>query len=183
MSRLNSILILLMAFLAVYLEATLDVCRNWLGAQIDILPVLMVYTALTASFGMVIGLALAGGLWFDSLSANPLGLSVMPLFIVGLLIYAQRDLILREQSFAQIAIGLAAGLLVPALSLLLLLTTRATPLLGWATVWQLIVMSLSAGVLTPACFWAFGSLQRALNYRPLNQTSFRADREIRRGRS
>ena len=43
-----------------------------------------------------------GGLWFDSLSANPLGVSVLPLFLVGLAIHLNRELILRDQAFAQV---------------------------------------------------------------------------------
>ena len=66
-----------------------------------------------------------GGLWFDSLSANPLGVSVLPLFVVGLAIHVKRELIVRDQTFAQVVLGAAApALAVPLLTLLLLLTTR-----------------------------------------------------------
>ena len=50
---------------------------------------------------------------FDSLSANPLGVSVLPLFLVGFLIYRQRELILRDQPFAQFVLGLGASAAVP----------------------------------------------------------------------
>src|SRR5947209_15681885 len=40
---------------------------------------------------MVAVLAVAGGLWFDSLSANPLGVSILPLLMVGLLIHGRRS--------------------------------------------------------------------------------------------
>ena len=45
-------------------------------------------------------LAVLGGSWFDALSANPFGASILPLFAVGFVIYLRRDLILRELSFA-----------------------------------------------------------------------------------
>ena len=35
---------------------------------------------------------LLGGLWFDSLSANPLGVTVLPLFAIGLAIHLKREL-------------------------------------------------------------------------------------------
>ncbi len=41
--------------------------------------------------------AVAGGLWFDSLSANPLGVSVLPLFAVGLCVHLAREFVLRDQ--------------------------------------------------------------------------------------
>ena len=50
----------------------------------------------------------SGGLWFDSLSANPLGITILPLLAIGFVIQLRRDLILRDQSFAQFVIGVAA---------------------------------------------------------------------------
>jgi hypothetical protein len=69
------------------------------------------------------------------------------------------------------------------LTLLLLLSTRQRPLLGWGSVWQWFVMTVGGGFLTPLAFMMFDGLNRALIYRPASQTSFRPDREIRRGRS
>src|SRR5215468_222748 len=72
---LNPVLILLAAFLAVFWEAAFPGVRHILGAQIDLLPCLMVYAALRASLITVSLLAFFGGLCFDSLSANPLGIT------------------------------------------------------------------------------------------------------------
>ncbi|MDR3377236.1 MAG: hypothetical protein P4M10_01010, partial [Verrucomicrobiae bacterium] len=72
-------MILGFAFVAVFCEAALPAPRHWLGAAIDLLPALMVYTALNASLATVCLLAVLGGVWFDSLSANPLGVSILPL--------------------------------------------------------------------------------------------------------
>ncbi len=153
-----------------------------LGAQVDLLPALLVYASLSANLLTVALLALLGGLGFDSLSANPLGVSVLPLFIVGLLIYRKRNLILRDQLFAQWILGLGASALVPLLTLLLLFTGGKSPLIGWGSLWQLIVMTLGGGIAAPLLFRIFGSLENALNYRRNIETSFRPDREIRRGR-
>ena len=69
------------------------------------------------------------------------------------------------------------------LTLLLLLTSGHTPMLGWGSLWQWIVMTLGGGVATPVVFQLFGLFDRALNYRRTTETSFRPDRQIRRGRS
>jgi len=65
---------------------------------------------------------------------------------------------------------------------LLLLTISGAPLLGWGTVWQLLVLGVGGAIATPIWFELFGWLQRTLVHRGAIQTSFRPDREIRRGR-
>ena len=80
---LNTCAILLVAYLAVFLQASVTVVRNWIGVQIDLLPVLMVYCGLSTGLATLTLTAVLGGLWFDSLSANPLGVTILPLFLVG----------------------------------------------------------------------------------------------------
>jgi len=125
MNLFQPILILGFAFFAVFAEATLTGPRDWLGAQIDLLPPLMVYAALNTDLITLSLLAVLGGLWFDSLSANPLGITILPLFAAGFPIYLRRELILRTAPFAQLVLGAAASAAVPALVLLLMLN------LGW----------------------------------------------------
>ncbi len=182
MNSLTSIFVISAAFLAVFWEAAFNGARALLGAQIDLLPPLMVYAGLSTGLPTVALTAVLGGLWFDSLSANPLGISVVPLFLVGWGIHVTRELILRDQPFAQVILGFAASAAVPLLTLLLLLTGRHTPLLGWGTLWQLVVMSAGGAVATPVFFVLFGWLHRTLVHAPITETSFRPDREIRRGR-
>jgi hypothetical protein len=98
-------------------------------------------------------------------------------------IYSQRELILREQLFAQCVLGLMASAVVPVLTLLLLLTKGQTPQLGWGSLWQWVVMTLGGAVATPVLFQLFGLFDRTFNYRRATETSFRPDREIRRGRN
>ena len=182
MNWLNSTFVLGTAFLAVFWEAAFGGVRQLFGAQIDLLPPLMVYAGLRTSFTTVCLLSVLGGLWFDSLSANPLGVSVLPLLSVGTAIYIKRDLILREQIFAQLVLGLGASAATPVLTLLVLLTTGHSLLLGWGTLWQLTVMTAGGGVATPVFFLFFEWLQRALVHDRVTESSFRPDREIRRGR-
>jgi len=147
-----------------------------------LLPVLMVYAALNADMATVSLLAVLGGLWFDALSANPMGTSILPLFAVGFVIYLRRDLILRELSFAQLVLGTTASAIVPGLSVLLLLTAGKQPLLGWGSLWQWLVMTAGGAVATPFVFALFNWCDRSLGYQPRVEPGFRLDREIRRGR-
>ena len=91
-------------------------------------------------------------------------------------------MILRELPFAQIVLGAAASAVVPALCVLLLLTGGQEPLLGWGSLWQWVVMTLGGAVATPVVFQFFELFDRALSYRRADESSFRPDREIRRGR-
>jgi rod shape-determining protein MreD len=183
MNVLNSILILAFAFLTVFGQAVLPGLRHLLGAQVNLLPVLMVYAALNANLVIVAALAVFGGLWLDSLSANPLGITILPLFAVGFLIYLQRELILREGRFAQTVLGTVASAVVPVLTVLLLLTGGEQPLLGWGSLWQWLAMTAGGAAATPVVFALFEWCHHTLGYQPRTETSFRPDREILRGRN
>jgi rod shape-determining protein MreD len=183
MNATQTILILVFAFLAVFAESVLSAPRNLLGAQIDLLPGLMVYTALTTDIWAVALLAILGGLGFDSLSANPLGVSIIPLMLVGFSIHLRHDLILRGSPFAQFMLGAAASAVVPVLVLILLLNGGRQPLIGWSSLWQWLVMTAGGAVTTPVMFAFFAWCDRNLGYQPVNETSFRPDREIMRDRN
>lgn len=178
MNIFNSVLILSFAFLAVFGEAALPAPRHWLGAQIDLLPALMVYAALTADIVTVSLLAVLGGLWFDSFSANPLGVTILPLFIPGYAISLRRELILRDLPFAQFVLGAAASAVAPPLTLLLLLNGGRQPLIGWGSFWQWIVMTAGGAAATPVIFALFEWCAQALGYKPRTEIGFRQDREI-----
>ena len=154
-----------------------------LGAQIELLPSLMIYAGLGADLVTISLLAVLGGLWLDSLSANSLGISILPLFMVGLVVQRYRGLILRDQRFAQMVLGASASAAAPVMTLLLLLNTHRQPLLGWGLIWHLLVMAAAGGLMTPVWFRVFGWLNDKFIYRSLGETSFRADREIKRGRA
>ena len=182
MRALNSILVLVAAFITVFAEAVISGPRHLLGAQIDLLPALVIYAALSTNIVVVSLLAVFGGLWFDSLSADPLGLMILPLFVVGFPIFLQRDLILRELPFAQFVLGGIASAVVPFLAVLLLLSAGQKPLLGWGSLWQWIVMIAGGAVATPVFFAVFEWCDDALGYKPRTESSFRPDREILRDR-
>lgn len=182
MNWLNNLAILLVAFLAVFLESYVRLFRNLLGAQVDLLPALIVYASLSTGLSTIALVATLGGLWFDSLSINPLGITVLPLFAVGLLLHRCRDLILRGQFYAQFMLGLAASAAVPVLVLLSLIGAGADPLVSWWSLWQWLVMAFGGAFCTPVLFQLFDRLNRALNYQPLAESSFRPDREIKRDR-
>jgi rod shape-determining protein MreD len=183
MSSQNIIMVYVAAFLAVFGEASLPGLRTTLGAQVDLLPALMVYTAMHAGLANLSVLAVLGGLGFDALSANPLGISILPLFLTGLAIFTQRDLILRDLPFAQFVIGAGASAVVPLGQVLMMLSAGKPLLLDWGSLWQWAVMIAGGAIATPVVFAVFNWFDRVFGYKLHTESSFRPDREIRRGRS
>ncbi len=182
MNRLHTILILAAIFVAVFFEAWFDGFRDVFGVQIDFLPALMVYTGVTNGCFTIVLAAVCGGLWFDSFSANPLGVSVLPLLVIGLLAHRGRELLSSEHPAAQFFLGAVASALQPLAALFILLNLGELPLLGWKSLWQWAVMAVGGGLFTPVCFALFDRFHQAFDYQPVNKSSFRPDREIKRGR-
>ncbi len=183
MNPLGSILILVAAFVTVFCETAFPFVRHLLGTQINLLPALIVCASLRAGLVTTTLVAALGGLCFDALSANPLGVSVLPLFVTGFLVCWKSDLILRDQVYAQIVLGFLASALVPVMTLLLLLTSGRAPLLGWGSLWQWAVLTVGGALATPALSKLLDFLEHSLSYRRARESSFRQDREIRRGRN
>lgn len=182
MKRARFLILLVLAFLAVFAQAVWAGPRVWLGSPINLVPPLVVYAALRLSLAGVSGLAVVAGLWLDALSANPLGVSILPLFLVGLVLWQQRDLLLRELDYAQVLLGAAASAVVPVLTLGLVFSKGLLPDVGWHSLWQLVVLTVTGGVLTPLVFRLMDRLETAFLHPPAPALPFRADRDLKRGR-
>lgn len=186
MNALNTVKILGLAgitYLGVFLAAFSKRHVDILGCSIDPMPAIMVCAGFLTGPTTFALLSILGGLAFDSLSANPLGLSILPLFLVALIVYLYRSLVLGDQAYAQFILGAAGSAAVPLLSLLLLLTIGFRPLVGWGSLVQLALLAAVGGVLTPLLFRLLDWMNRALSYQRLAEPAFRADREIKRGRN
>ena len=180
MNWFNAILILLAAFVVVFAQASFNGLRDVIGVQVDLLPSLVVYASLSSGLPTLTLVAGVGGLWADSLSANPPGISVLPLFLIGLLIERYHGLILRDLTFTQLVLGLAVSAAAPVLTLLLLVSVGAKPLVGWFSLWQWLVMSLAGALMTPVWFMAFDRVNRVLNYRPPTRIKTTLPRRVRK---
>jgi hypothetical protein len=182
MNSVRLFLVLGLSYLVVFLQAAFTAPQRWLGAPLSLLPALMVCTALRLDLTAVALLALCGGLWRDALSANPLGASLLPLYLVGWGVWHWREALLRELDYAQLILGALASALVPVLTLVVVLSKGAEPDLGWHTAWQLVVLTVSGGVFTPVLFRLLERLERLFAHPEVVASSYRPDREIKRGR-
>lgn len=175
--------VFLAAYLLAFFEAHWQMPGRLFGYQTDLLPALMVAAGLLLSSASMAATAIVSGLWFDSLSFNPLGVSIFPLFLVGFAVLWVRGLVLNRDIFAQFFLGVLAGAAAPALTLVLLLTGGLSPLAGWQMIPGWIVVALLNGLATPALVWMIDQCEQWFGH-PIRETRqlLLPNREIVRGR-
>lgn len=173
----------IVAYLAIYAESSFDWWRRFTGVQIHLLPGMMVYAAISFNVGVVISSAAILGLMFDAVSMNPPGTTSIALLATTFCLFYFRDLLLPEQLTAQFILGMIASAAVPFLCVLILYGVGEQPLVGWASLLQWFVVTAGGAAITPVWFLLFNRLDKALRYKEVSETTFRADREIARGRS
>ena len=181
--RLTLIAFGLTAYVLVFVMARLDGIRIFLGAQIDFLPGLVVVAAMTYGIPAVLTVAIAGGLLYDAMSANPFGATTFSLIVVGTLVYINRDLLLKEQTYPQFILGAGASAAAPVLSYFVASAMGSHPLIEWPTLIVWVIMTLGGALATPIWFLIFQGVDRALHFPVVPESVTRVDREIRRGRT
>ncbi len=211
MNKVTASILLAAAYLAVYFTVASTWPHRLLGVQVDLLPSLMVFTALTLDLPAVFCLAVVGGGFFDAFSFNPLGVSTVSLLVAGYTLHFCRELVVRNQVVTQMICGATATLAIPALSLLLLhaglfeparpgnglsLDTapaleagailpslaQPAPLVALASLSQGLILVAAGAVLAPLVFALLDRLMRALEHPVAHPSWFRSDREVKHGR-
>ena len=117
MSRPTFTCLILMAMVLTYVQSHWSMMEGMWRAQIDLLPVFAAFAALHGGLGPIIGLALIAGSWLDVLSANPLGTSLVSLFLTALILHRLHEVLLKGQLAAQFFVCLAAGAFGPTIIL------------------------------------------------------------------
>ncbi len=164
MNREQLIALVVATYIAVFIETAFDGFRNHLGVTLSLLPALLVYAAIRFSESGIVIVSVAGGLWHDSFSANPLGVSVAALFAVGYLLHMKREIVMHRLVYGQIALGFAAGFIIPILKLLFLgLLDQHAPW-QWGLLPKLFMMGIGCAVFTPLVFRLFERLHRTFTF-------------------
>lgn len=182
MNWLSPLLLFLVTWLTVFAGTQFAPVAGWLGLPLNLVPALLVYAALTNHLAVVVTLSGFAALGLDALSANRLGVSLLPMFTAAFVVHVRRHVILREQTYAQFWLGLGTSAFVSLATLAMLSLAERQPISGWFLLWQLPATALVNGLLCPACFRLFDALRRTFEYQPVTESSFRPDRQIKRGR-
>jgi 1,4-dihydroxy-2-naphthoate octaprenyltransferase len=106
----------------------------------------------------------------------------MALAMTGFILHHQRDLVLRDQLYAQVLTGFLASSLVPACVILALMNTHNPVPLTWRLLGQWLVMAVGGAVATPLAFRLFALINRLFTYQPLPESHYRENRQIKRNR-
>jgi rod shape-determining protein MreD len=181
--RMNLLALGLMSYVAAFLAARYHGFRLLTGAQFDFLPGLVVVAAMMHGLSAVLVVSIVGGALFDSLSANPFGVTTLSLALVGMFVFLNRDLLLKDQAYPQFVLGAGASAAAPVLSYGVIFVLGWHPLMEWTTLWVWLVMAVSGGVATPVWFAVFRKVDKALQYQTMPESSLRPDRQIARGRN
>jgi hypothetical protein len=183
MNRVPITLLFLTTWLTVFGQTQFPALAGTLGIPLDLRPALIVYAALSHGLPTVLGIAVVASLGTDALSANPIGVSLVPCFVLGLLLNLRRHLLLREQSYAQMWLGFSGGITVPFMTWgLLLMDDRPAPI-GFEVLFRILLIGFLNAAACPALFVVFDGLRDMFDYKPVPEMGFRTDREIKRGRT
>ena len=182
MSRVTFLLVLLSALGLALVQGRGLLREAVFGTRIDLLPVFVTYVALRGNVYQALGFAALAGVFVDSLSASPLGLSLIAYSMLGAVLSEVRNLVLRNETVAQIVLGAGVAVVSPILGLAVLWGTGFHPVVGWGTVFQIGVMGVAGGVLAPAFFQVFDWLEVELTFAEEPYSRFRSDVEIKRGK-
>lgn len=180
----QTVYLLLIGYISVALNITFGAwLRNAVGIQIDLIPLVVVYMALTLEVSTVVLICGVLGILFDSLSANPAGVSSISFALAGLTIYAYRHLVLRKLWQIQYLSGLLSSVIIPLFSYLLLKTVGEEPVMTFKMVINILISGFINAFLTPFIFGIIDWIENTFNYKQVKMSSFRPDREIKRGKT
>lgn len=179
---LSVFVFLVTGYALIFAQARVTALRDSIFTQIDLLPGLMVYAGLAFRMEVLLGCAALLGVLFDSVSANPLGTTLVTLSAIGLAAARFREYLLSDQFTTHWVLGLAASGAAPGISLALCRFAGAEPLVGWSSMWHWALMTAGGGIFTPAWFIFFNRLDGALRYKEAPESVYRADRQLARGR-
>lgn len=119
------------------------------GVKIDCIPCLVLYCALFASWKELFFVCTLAGLLFDSMSLNPLGVTVISLLLPGYLLYCNRKVLLYHSVWVQALLGGAIGIIPPLLTLLQLTGLPVSPLINLGVLFVFIVLGITNAFAAP----------------------------------
>ncbi|HVK57159.1 MAG TPA: rod shape-determining protein MreD [Candidatus Kapabacteria bacterium] len=166
----------------IFAQAKLTFFRDTFGAQPDLLPGMIVFAAMAFRVETVMLCAAILGVLLDAFSLNTLGVSVVSLGAIGFAASRYRELLLSEQFTTHWVLGLIASGIAPFITYIILRLSGMYPLVGAGSAWHWAITTAGGGLVTPLWFKVFNRLDDALRFKEIPESTFRADRQIARGR-
>jgi len=142
------------------------------GVKVDLVPVMVLFAALSSSWQRALLAAVFSALLLDALSSAPLGLSIPPAAVASVVINHFRTILYRDNWLLQCL--LAAGVsLSCSLWTWLMLVLGATPLpLSFGVIAKMGLIALLAVAVTPPLLWLLYRLGRRLGQESVEVDTF-----------
>jgi len=154
---------------AMALQCALAAVVTVAGVKLDLMPAVVVFAGLFASWNRALFAAAACGLLLDALSFQALGLSVVPFAVAAAVINHFQRVLYRDNMVLQLALGAATSLAV-SLWTWLLLQFGAAPLPFEAAIAaKVAIIALLAALGTPLTLWLLKSAARWVGQLPGGQ--------------
>jgi len=154
-SFLFAAVVLVMAF-----QCALAALVNLAGVKFDLMPAMVVFAALFASWNRALSTAVVCGLLLDALSFQALGLNVAPFAAAAAVINHFQRILFRDNILLQAALGGAISL-TSSVWTWLLLALSATPLpFEFGIVAKMALIALLAALSTPLLLWLLKNAAR-----------------------
>lgn len=145
---------------AMALQCALAAVVNVAGVKLDLMPTVVVFAALFASWNRALFVAVACGVLLDALSFQALGLSVAPLAIAAAVISHFQRVLYRDNILLQLALGGGTSL-ATSIWTWLLLRAGDTPLpFEFGIAAKMALIALLAALGTPLLLWLLKSAAR-----------------------
>lgn len=161
-----SIILIVASGIIVWFQAVGSPLGGWFGVKTDLLPSLMVYAGLTAGARAVVTVGIVGALMQDSLSAMPLGVTLLPLCLIGLIAHQAQAYLSRDEKTQQLLLGALATLGASVVVLLTLaMLGKGVGFSLWLFV-RLVGVTLVGAIVCPLFFAMLDRINRLLGALP-----------------
>lgn len=159
------------AMLVMAFQCALAAVVNLAGVKFDLMPAMVVFAALFASWNRALLVAIVCGLLLDALSFQTLGLSVVPFAVVAAAINHFQRVLFRDNILLQAAFGGAISLALSAWTWLLLALSETPLPLEFGIAAKMALIALLAALAAPLLLWLLKSAARCCGQWPVPENT------------
>jgi len=160
------VILIFTSALIVWFQAVGSPLGGWFGVKTDLLPALMVYAGLTVGARGVVTVGIVGALMQDALSVMPLGVTVLPLCVIGLAAHQWQAYLSRDEKAQQLLLGAIATFGASAVVLVTLAMKGQGVGFSFWLLLRLLGVTLVGTIACPIFFAALDRVNRLLGALP-----------------
>ncbi len=164
----DCIVLVCVALVLIWLQGWCNIPRRILGVQPELFPVLVLYCALYRTWAELFIVTGVGSVFYDSLSLNPLGCTLLSTLLVSYVIHSNRSVVLFDRVRVQMMLGAGISVVIPFLTLFQLMNLSVPPFMNWAVLWTFVVLAGAGAIFAPILFWVLDKFFQRLPEKNFN---------------